>query len=119
MIRRPPRATRTDTLFPYTTLFRSSCTEIRLPVVRLSGRLWTIDDGLQPLQPLVAAGVLDEVARCLGRGGCGDEEHGDRWHLHQSPGLGLWWTMGRTTQERGRSCGRRPTDNHAARERGV
>src|SRR3546814_3310777 len=26
MIRRPPRSTRTDTLFPYTTLFRSSCT---------------------------------------------------------------------------------------------
>src|SRR3546814_3864058 len=25
MIRRPPRATRTDTLFPYTTLFRSVC----------------------------------------------------------------------------------------------
>src|SRR3546814_9144744 len=25
MIRRPPRATRTDTLFPYTTLFRSGC----------------------------------------------------------------------------------------------
>src|SRR3546814_203597 len=25
MIRRPPRSTRTDTLFPYTTLFRSSC----------------------------------------------------------------------------------------------
>src|SRR3546814_3473332 len=25
MIRRPPRATRTDTLFPYTTLFRSKC----------------------------------------------------------------------------------------------
>src|SRR3546814_9935732 len=33
MIRRPPRSTRTDTLFPYTTLFRSSssrlCTEMR------------------------------------------------------------------------------------------
>src|SRR3546814_12637127 len=29
MIRRPPRATRTDTLFPYTTLFRSS---LSLPV---------------------------------------------------------------------------------------
>src|SRR3546814_6468670 len=28
MIRRPPRSTRTDTLFPYTTLFRSPC---RLP----------------------------------------------------------------------------------------
>src|SRR3546814_986615 len=27
MIRRPPRSTRTDTLFPYTTLFRSLCTD--------------------------------------------------------------------------------------------
>src|SRR3546814_13602816 len=27
MIRRPPRSTRTDTLFPYTTLFRSSPSE--------------------------------------------------------------------------------------------
>src|SRR3546814_5338902 len=27
MIRRPPRSTRTDTLFPYTTLFRSCCGE--------------------------------------------------------------------------------------------
>src|SRR3546814_6736906 len=27
MIRRPPRSTRTDTLFPYTTLFRSSVVE--------------------------------------------------------------------------------------------
>src|SRR3546814_4241224 len=32
MIRRPPRSTRTDTLFPYTTLFRSSisCKELVL-----------------------------------------------------------------------------------------
>src|SRR3546814_6818733 len=30
MIRRPPRSTRTDTLFPYTTLFRSAgCRECR------------------------------------------------------------------------------------------
>src|SRR3546814_7597300 len=32
MIRRPPRSTRTDTLFPYTTLFRSclvGCTQTR------------------------------------------------------------------------------------------
>src|SRR3546814_4637958 len=33
MIRRPPRSTRTDTLFPYTTLFRS----IELPPVRRQG----------------------------------------------------------------------------------
>src|SRR3546814_18671043 len=35
MIRRPPRSTRTDTLFPYTTLFRSdsgtSNTDINIP----------------------------------------------------------------------------------------
>src|SRR3546814_12707470 len=29
MIRRPPRSTRTDTLFPYTTLFRSTPAEAR------------------------------------------------------------------------------------------
>src|SRR3546814_20310201 len=28
MIRRPPRSTRTDTLFPYTTRFRSACAEV-------------------------------------------------------------------------------------------
>src|SRR3546814_7889674 len=28
MIRRPPRSTRTDTLFPYTTLFRSACSSV-------------------------------------------------------------------------------------------
>src|SRR3546814_3358705 len=32
MIRRPPRSTRTDTLFPYTTLFRSARSEIELQV---------------------------------------------------------------------------------------
>src|SRR3546814_8884663 len=30
MIRRPPRSTRTDTLFPYTTLFRSGCLDVGL-----------------------------------------------------------------------------------------
>src|SRR3546814_20707633 len=31
MIRRPPRSTRTDTLFPYTTLFRSRRSAVRRP----------------------------------------------------------------------------------------
>src|SRR3546814_6277825 len=31
MIRRPPRSTRTDTLFPYTTLFRSRSLHPRVP----------------------------------------------------------------------------------------
>src|SRR3546814_4216834 len=41
MIRRPPRSTRTDTLFPYTTLFRSKATGFTGParVVALSGRV--------------------------------------------------------------------------------
>src|SRR3546814_9742558 len=30
MIRRPPRSTRTDTLFPYTTLFRSDIAQVEL-----------------------------------------------------------------------------------------
>src|SRR3546814_5214649 len=33
MIRRPPRSTRTDTLFPYTTLFRSRAYALRGPLV--------------------------------------------------------------------------------------
>src|SRR3546814_1108638 len=37
MIRRPPRSTRTDTLFPYTTLFRSA--------LRANGRLRSIQTG--------------------------------------------------------------------------
>src|SRR3546814_14579476 len=37
MIRRPPRSTRTDTLFPYTTLFRSD--PIRHPGTQLRSRI--------------------------------------------------------------------------------
>src|SRR3546814_9252695 len=33
MIRRPPRSTRTDTLFPYTTLFRSGRRDQRPPII--------------------------------------------------------------------------------------
>src|SRR3546814_2547073 len=33
MIRRPPRSTRTDTLFPYTTLFRSMVTATLLTLI--------------------------------------------------------------------------------------
>src|SRR3546814_6367579 len=58
MIRRPPRATRTDTLFPYTTLFRS----LPPPVVRApvappavrSRRRWLLAPAV-PLDPAPAA----------------------------------------------------------------
>src|SRR3546814_20795563 len=38
MIRRPPRSTRTDTLFPYTTLFRSTCPRRTSPSSRRAWR---------------------------------------------------------------------------------
>src|SRR3546814_6481728 len=44
MIRRPPRSTRTDTLFPYTTLFRSLIAAAARPILRLSStseRRWS------------------------------------------------------------------------------
>src|SRR3546814_1445907 len=34
MIRRPPRSTRTDTLFPYTTLFRAAAGDRRRPAAQ-------------------------------------------------------------------------------------
>src|SRR3546814_1419924 len=43
MIRRPPRSTRTDTLFPYTTLFRSVPQIIHFLKVARSGWRQTID----------------------------------------------------------------------------
>src|SRR3546814_16324572 len=44
MIRRPPRSTRTDTLFPYTTLFRSQGWS---PVVPMN-QIGTVDSGDHP-----------------------------------------------------------------------
>src|SRR3546814_16579013 len=54
MIRRPPRSTRTDTLFPYTTLFRSPG--------ELDHRV-THPDVAGPRQPLLAAAVAALVGR--------------------------------------------------------
>src|SRR3546814_16766258 len=45
MIRRPPRSTRTDTLFPYTTLFRSLRTD---PVTGAETRLLRLELHLRP-----------------------------------------------------------------------
>src|SRR3546814_14016242 len=46
MIRRPPRSTRTDTLFPYTTLFRSGRFADRLGAEHRRGRIGTAGDQL-------------------------------------------------------------------------
>src|SRR3546814_14524437 len=50
MIRRPPRSTRTDTLFPYTTLFRSG--PAKLVEGFDGGRACPSTNGLRPSVPL-------------------------------------------------------------------
>src|SRR3546814_13123027 len=66
MIRRPPRSTRTDTLFPYTTLFRSSCRfrQIDEPGAP-SMRLTSADEALLSLLRENARAPTAEIARRL------------------------------------------------------
>src|SRR3546814_7693978 len=59
MIRRPPRSTRTDTLFPYTTLFRSR-RELDAREVRLSWRARRADG-------VVGHGAVERTAANAGR----------------------------------------------------
>src|SRR3546814_10913080 len=62
MIRRPPRSTRTDTLLPYTRLFRSRRAEIvGQPLGGDQGFTLEIDHGCLPL-PFALAG---RACRCL------------------------------------------------------
>src|SRR3546814_10719788 len=46
MIRRPPRSTRTDTLFPYTTLFRSAAAELGVTPTAISHQIRQLEAGL-------------------------------------------------------------------------
>src|SRR3546814_7724855 len=64
MIRRPPRAKRTDTLFPYTTLFRSSdsCNRRGRGDARCPGPRNRVDDPWRGVQP-PAWQQADAVAR--------------------------------------------------------
>src|SRR3546814_11166887 len=59
MIRRPPRSTRTDTLFPYTTLFRSLDSAIRITyrISLRSSSLW------EPRHPLLKVFVMHYLFR--------------------------------------------------------
>src|SRR3546814_19790375 len=59
MIRRPPRSTRTDTLFPYTTLFRSLVGQI----LDRHGLRYEADWWLSGLPFLTRDGVLIAAAR--------------------------------------------------------
>src|SRR3546814_20688222 len=65
MIRRPPRSTRTDTLFPYTTLFRS-CAVVRYEAITEEPGMDDPDRGdtRSAMKPS-AAPVLIARCRCL------------------------------------------------------
>src|SRR3546814_2379685 len=54
MIRRPPRSTRTDTLFPYTTLFRSM---MEAPTLRDARLGWKSPDAEPPTYDYHAFGL--------------------------------------------------------------
>src|SRR3546814_1592171 len=63
MIRRPPRSTRTDTLFPYTTLFRSAAVGKHATRVHLRNlrRIRTFVRMAEPLSPRQQQ-ILDFIA---------------------------------------------------------
>src|SRR3546814_13973602 len=67
MIRRPPRSTRTDTLFPYTTLFRASLGRFRIP--------GDMRRDLEADEAVAAFGrVIDQAQQVRGRLGVADRE---------------------------------------------
>src|SRR3546814_17471305 len=83
MIRRPPRSTRTDTLFPYTTLFRSVGGEIGVgqAAQRVAGFRPGDDEAAAFPRPVDdpdvfvgAAALQQHVLVARGRGGGGEQE---------------------------------------------
>src|SRR3546814_6312430 len=89
MIRRPPRSTRTDTLFPYTTLFRSSFS--RAVDEDSVARVGTYDEEVQ-VNPATDS-LLPDIAAWLVHLGTVDEM---RWpllavDLHRNPALIPTW----------------------------
>src|SRR3546814_508226 len=66
MIRRPPRSTRTDTLFPYTTLFRSDAERRRhqAAVARAKRRLHEAGLPVMPTQSHIVPLLVGDAAVC-------------------------------------------------------
>src|SRR3546814_2437928 len=85
MFRRPPRSTRTDPLFPYTTLFRSVLPAIAPRVVKSGALAPMASAAMAPCEPTAAAARARAMFRLLiigflffqavGRGTCRSEEH--------------------------------------------
>src|SRR3546814_14435902 len=85
MIRRPPRSTRTDTLFPYTTLFRSGrALEQRLHHHRAVGQLRMAVAVAQPVARPDLYRALARPQRAFDQNILGLEPIGPRVHLHRA-----------------------------------
>src|SRR3546814_13238566 len=67
MIRRPPRSTRTDTLFPYTTLFRSRPVLEEAVVIALTDRSLLVE--VRDAMTALAFSVAPEVVAIVDLGG--------------------------------------------------
>src|SRR3546814_8169575 len=76
MIRRPPRSTRTDTLFPYTTLFRSS----GVLITAFATRAKPVASGSLIVEPTSFLSViLVEISQYIPRSNC---RHPGSWGDH-------------------------------------
>src|SRR3546814_14867039 len=105
MIRRPPRSTRTDTLFPYTTLFRSVGAAIGL--VGGGHERDAADRGLDARQLRHGRGIEIDGGRIVRRSaGAGHSPAGFLWRLF------LKVETTRQTRD-GRSECARPQETHA------
>src|SRR3546814_3434722 len=109
MIRRPPRSTRTDTLFPYTTLFRSvgrRCGAGSWPRVRPPARLEDLL-ALAGRRRSAAAGGLERLREPEAGG---DRLAGAAPLFAVRPGnLRLWRPGGAADPRRGRTLDRKST----------
>src|SRR3546814_7885582 len=85
MIRRPPRSTRTDTLFPYTTLFRSGrALEQRLHHHRAVGQLRMAVAVAQPVERPDLYRALARHQRAFDQNILGLAPIGPGVHLHRA-----------------------------------
>src|SRR3546814_7475828 len=67
MLRRPPRSTRTDTLFPYTTLFRSEAHALGRSKGGLSTKIHAATDALgNPVRFLLTGGERNDITQIEG-----------------------------------------------------
>src|SRR3546814_11216877 len=110
MIRRPPRSTRTDTLFPYTTLFRSSAYRAARhsaappPASQASSRaglegldhLETFKAGVPQIERFVVARIATGLTEGIGPGPAFEvlERAPNGMHRIQRMGVGVWPRIG-------------------------